>query len=239
MKIHHLGLAVRSLEEAAAFYRDALGLELAGREEIPSEGVRVAFLPAGEPRIELLEALGEDSPVARFVAKRGEGIHHICFEVRDLDDAVNRAKEKGATFIDPPIRTGAGGARVAFVHPRSARGVLVELREAREAPSEGASFRPGAVVVLYVADPPSKFWGILRSVDAVGIAVEGIDLRSFDDWVRGVAASELGPRDASVAFYPLSRISKILLDQGTDAAPSLQDQFRARVGETILEFLGR
>lgn len=239
MKIHHLGLAVRSLEEATAFYRDALGLELAGREEIRSEGVRVAFLPAGEPRIELLEALGEDSPVARFVAKRGEGIHHICFEVRGLDEAVQRVKSKGATFIEPAIRTGAGGARVAFVHPRSANGVLVELREGREGPPESASFRRGAVVVLYVADPPSKIWGILRSIDAVGVAVEGIDLRSFDDWVRGVVASELGPRDASAAFYPLSRVSKIILDQGTDAAPSLQDQFRARVGKTIHEFLGR
>lgn len=132
MKIDHLGVAVRSLAEAIGFYRDALGLVAAGTEEVSSEGVQVAFLPAGEPRIELLEPLDAGSPIARFIEKRGEGIHHICFAVPDIESAVARLRSRGAEIIEPAIRTGAGGRRVAFVHPRSALGVLVELKEAPE-----------------------------------------------------------------------------------------------------------
>ena len=131
MKIHHIGLAVRSLEESLAFYRDALGLKVTTTEEVPSEGVRVAFLPAGEPRIELLEAIGADSPIARFVAKRGEGIHHLCFQVADIEATVGRLRSRGTEIIEPAIRTGAGGSRIAFIHPRSANGVLIELKEVR------------------------------------------------------------------------------------------------------------
>jgi len=129
VKIHHIGVAVRSLEEGLAFYRDALGLEVTAMQEVPSEGVKVAFLPAGGPRIELLEALGDDSPVARFIEKSGEGIHHICFEVADIEEAVAGLRAKGAEIIEPAIRIGAGGRRIAFVHPRSTRGVLVEIKE--------------------------------------------------------------------------------------------------------------
>lgn len=132
MKIHHIGLAVRSLEESLAFYRDALGLGVTATEEVPSEGVRVAFLPAGEPRIELLEALGPDSPVARFVAKRGEGIHHLCFQVEEIERTVRSLKARGAEIIEPAIRAGAGGNRIAFIHPRSTNGVLIELKEVRK-----------------------------------------------------------------------------------------------------------
>lgn len=131
MKIHHLGLAVRSLEEAASFWRDALGLHVTATEEVPAEGVRVAFLPAGQPRIELLEALGPGSPIAKFLETRGEGLHHVCFEVPDLEEALARLAAKGATVLDPAIRIGAGGHRIAFVHPRSAHGVLLELKEVR------------------------------------------------------------------------------------------------------------
>jgi methylmalonyl-CoA epimerase len=130
VKIHHLGVAVRSLAEAAAFYRDVLGLAVSGEEDVSAEGVRVAFLPAGGPRIELLEPLGPDSPIARFLAKRGEGLHHVCFEVPDLEEAVARLTASGAEIIPPPIRVGAGGRRIAFIHPRSAHGLLVELKEA-------------------------------------------------------------------------------------------------------------
>jgi methylmalonyl-CoA/ethylmalonyl-CoA epimerase len=136
VKIHHIGLAVRSLQESLAFYRDALGLQVTTTEEVPSEGVRVAFLPMGQPRIELLEALGPDSPIAKFVAKRGEGIHHLCFEVADVEAAVERLRRGGAEIIEPAIRVGAGGHRIAFVHPRSSHGVLVELKEVREGLTE-------------------------------------------------------------------------------------------------------
>jgi methylmalonyl-CoA/ethylmalonyl-CoA epimerase len=134
VKIHHLGLAVSSLDKALAFYCDTLGLEVSRTEDVPSEGVRVAFLPAGEPRIELLEALGPESPVARFIAKKGEGIHHVCFEVADVEAAVAGIRARGGAIIEPAIRIGAGGRRIAFVHPRSTHGVLVELKEGRDDP---------------------------------------------------------------------------------------------------------
>jgi len=240
VKIHHLGLAVRSLDEAAKFYRDALGLELTSREEVPQEGVRVAFLPAGEPRVELLEPLSEESPIARFLAKRGEGIHHVCFQVEDLDAAIASIRDGGGQFIEPVVRTGAGGHRIAFVHPKSSSGVLIELKEVREADrKETEAFGPGSVVVAYLTNPAAKVWGILRRVDQTGLAIEGIDLRFFDEWMAGILNRELGAGDVSVAFYPLSRVERIILDRGTEAAPSLDDQFRARSGAGLKEFLCR
>ncbi|MBI3447778.1 MAG: methylmalonyl-CoA epimerase [Acidobacteria bacterium] len=132
MKIHHIGIAVRSLRESVPFYRDALGLAVASTEEVPSEGVRVAFLPAGEARLELLEALRPDSPIAKFVAKNGEGIHHVCFQVDDVEKSLAVLRAGGAEIIEPAIRVGAGGHRIAFVHPRSTHGLLVELKEVKE-----------------------------------------------------------------------------------------------------------
>lgn len=240
MKIHHLGLAVRSLDEAARFYRDALGLELTSREEVPQEGVRVAFLPAGGPRVELLEPLSDESPIARFLAKRGEGIHHVCFQVEDLDRAVASIRDGGGEIIEPAIRTGAGGHRISFVHPRSASGVLIELKEVREEEAAGAgAFGPGSVVVAYLANPSAKVWGILRRIDATGLAIEGIDLRFFEEWMAGVVRRELGSGDVSVSFFPLARVERIILDRGTESAPSLDDQFRARSGRGLKEFLCR
>jgi len=133
--IDHLGVAVRSIETTLRFYRDTLGLTPAPPEEVPSEGVRVAFLPVGETRIELLEALGPDSPIARFIGKRGEGIHHVCLRVDDIEEAVAALSRAGAEVIPPAIRTGAGGRRIAFVHPRSTGGVLLELKEHRAGPA--------------------------------------------------------------------------------------------------------
>ena len=127
--VDHLGVAVSSLRTALEFYRDALGLSASPPEEVASEGVRVVFLPLGESRIELLEPLTPDSPVARFIAKRGEGIHHVCLRVTDLDGAVAALQAKGVEIIPPLIRVGAGGRRIAFIHPRSTGGVLLELKE--------------------------------------------------------------------------------------------------------------
>jgi len=104
---------------------------------------------------------------------------------------------------------------------------------------KGKYFAAGSVVVLYLLDPPGKVWGVLRSLDATGVAVEGIDLRSFDETLRGLLAGEIQAHDLSLAFYPLSRVEKILLDRGTEAAPSLEDQFRKRVGMSLAEFLSR
>ncbi len=129
--LDHVGIAVDDLEQALAFYRDALGLEIGPGEEVPDQAVRARFVPVGQASIELLEATQPESPIARFVARRGPGIHHITLRVDDLDAALARLAARGARLIDPIPRVGAGGDRVAFVHPSSAHGVLVELKETR------------------------------------------------------------------------------------------------------------
>jgi LAO/AO transport system kinase len=128
-ELDHLGVAVRSIGERAAIYRDVLGLSLERTEEVPGEGVRVAMLPAGRTRIELLEPLTDDSSVGRFLAKHGEGIHHICFEVDDLAAALQRFREAGLAVAGAAGRPGAEGSRIAFIHPRDTGGVLIELRQ--------------------------------------------------------------------------------------------------------------
>jgi methylmalonyl-CoA/ethylmalonyl-CoA epimerase len=129
MKIEHIGIATRSLDDALSFWRDALGLELTHTEVVEEQKVRVAMLPVGEPRIELLEPTGDDSTVAKFLEKRGAGIHHIAVRVDDIRATLQRLKEKGARLIDESPRIGAEGCLVAFVHPSSANGVLLELVE--------------------------------------------------------------------------------------------------------------
>ena len=132
MKIDHLGIAVRSLDEALTVWRDAVGLELAGTEVVAGEKVRVAFLPLGDSRIELLEATDASSTIARFVERRGEGVHHICVCVPDLEQALERLRHNGMRLVGEAPRLGAEGARVAFVHPASTTGVLLELKENRD-----------------------------------------------------------------------------------------------------------
>ena len=126
--IDHLGVAVKSLAAAKAFYRQ-LGLTVSGEETVEHEKVRVAMVPVGDTRIELLEATSDDSTVARFIAKRGEGLHHLALHVPDLVNVVARMKQAGTRFISDEIKTGAGGHRYIFVHPSSAGGVLLELVE--------------------------------------------------------------------------------------------------------------
>jgi methylmalonyl-CoA epimerase len=132
MKLDHIGVAVRSLDRALAFYRDALGMPCGGIEEVPAEKVRVALLPLGETRIELLEATAPDSPIARFIEKRGEGIHHIALEVAGLDAHLKRLEAAGVRVLPGKGEYGASGHRYAFLHPASCGGVLVELVEAKE-----------------------------------------------------------------------------------------------------------
>jgi methylmalonyl-CoA/ethylmalonyl-CoA epimerase len=127
-KIDHLGVAVASIDDALAVYR-ALGMVEQKREVVPSQKVTAAFLPVGESRIELLEPTSPDSPVARFLAKRGEGIHHVCFAVADLDAALADLAAKGFRLIHTAGVPGADGKRVAFLHPEAGRGVLIELSE--------------------------------------------------------------------------------------------------------------
>ncbi len=126
-KIDHIGIAVKDLGQALKFYRDILGVELAGTEEVAEQKVRVAFLPVGESKIELLESTDPEGLVAKFIAARGEGIQHIAFRVRDIEEKLRQLKELGVKLIDEQPRYGAGGARIAFIHPKAAGGVLVEL----------------------------------------------------------------------------------------------------------------
>jgi methylmalonyl-CoA epimerase len=127
MKLDHIGIATHGIEEALALWRDALGLEIDSTEEVLDQGVRVAMLPIGETHIELLEPLSKDSPVGKFLEKRGPGIHHIAIIVKDINASLAQLKEKGARLIDETPRVGAGGCRVAFIHPASTNGVLLEL----------------------------------------------------------------------------------------------------------------
>ncbi len=126
-KIDHIGIAVNSLETAVPQLTAILGENPAGRETVPSEGVDVAFFGHGPGRIELLEATGPESPIARFLERRGQGLHHVCVQVPDLETALDRLADLEVTPLPPGIRSGAEGRRVAFLHPRDCAGVLVEL----------------------------------------------------------------------------------------------------------------
>jgi methylmalonyl-CoA epimerase len=128
--LDHIGIAVSNLDEALAFYRDALGLEVEAPEEVPSQRVRAHFIPAGQAALELLEATAEDSPIAKYIAKRGPGLHHITLRVDDIAAALAQLKARGVRLIDESPRPGAHGLLVAFIHPSSAQGVLVELKQA-------------------------------------------------------------------------------------------------------------
>jgi methylmalonyl-CoA/ethylmalonyl-CoA epimerase len=127
MKVDHIGIATRQLDEALALWQDVLGLTVDSTEEVTEQGVRVAMLAIGETHIELLEPLSPGSPVGRFLEKRGPGIHHIAISVPDIRATLAQLKEKGTRLIDETPRLGAGGCQVAFVHPSSANGVLLEL----------------------------------------------------------------------------------------------------------------
>ncbi len=127
--IHHIAIAVHDLDAALKFYRDALGLEMTERREAPEEGVEIAFLPAGEGEIELVQPMDEESGVARFLEKRGEGLHHICLAVKDIEAAMERLRAAGARLLSQEPRVNVHGTRYVFVHPRSGHGVLLELYE--------------------------------------------------------------------------------------------------------------
>ena len=126
-KINHIGIAVKSLEESIPLYRDQLAMPFAGIEEVAEQKVRVAMLQVGESKIELLEPTSADSPVAKFIEKNGPGIHHLAYEVENLEAAIVRLMAEGARMIDEKPRAGAHGSRIAFVHPKSSNGVLTEL----------------------------------------------------------------------------------------------------------------
>lgn len=128
-KIDHIGIAVHSINDALPLYTEVFGMKLEAIETVENQGVKVAFLFAGNTRLELLEALSEDSPIAGYIAKRGEGIHHIAFGVEGIESRIQELKEQGITMIDDTSRLGAHEAKVAFIHPKSTARVLFELCE--------------------------------------------------------------------------------------------------------------
>ena len=128
-KVDHIGIAVSNLEESIKFYQDILGLKLHGTETVEEQKVKVAFLPIGDTEVELLESTSPDGPIAKFIEAKGQGIQHIAFKVDNIEAALAELKEKGVRLIDEKPRYGAGGARIAFLHPKSTNGVLIELCE--------------------------------------------------------------------------------------------------------------
>ncbi len=129
LKVDHIGIAVKNLDETLKFYTDILGLECQGTEVVEEQKVRVAFLPIGDTEVELLESTSEDGPIARFIEKNGEGVQHIAFKVDNIEEAIQHMLDKGMQMIDQVPRYGAGGAKIAFVHPKSSNRVLVELSQ--------------------------------------------------------------------------------------------------------------
>ncbi|HOO33750.1 MAG TPA: methylmalonyl-CoA epimerase [Thermotogota bacterium] len=128
-KVDHIGIAVNSIDESLKLYRDALGLEFKGIEEMPERGQRVAFIQTGESKLELLESTSETSTIAKYLSKKGEGIHHMALHVDDVEEAINNLSEKGYRLLSDKPESGAGGTKIVFMHPKSANGVLLELIE--------------------------------------------------------------------------------------------------------------
>ena len=130
--IEHIGIAVRNLDEAIKFYEDTFGLKCYGIEEVKDQKVRTAFFEAGQTKIELLESTDPDGPIGKFIDKRGEGVHHLAFAVKNIESALSETEEKGIQLIDKQPRKGAEGLDIAFLHPKSTLGVLTELCEKKE-----------------------------------------------------------------------------------------------------------
>ena len=129
LKLDHVGIAVEDLEASLAVYEGILGMKLHGTEEVAEQKVKTAFLPVGDTEVELLESTDPEGPIGKFIAAKGQGVQHLAFRVKDIDAALAELKEKGVRLIDETPRYGAGGARIAFLHPKATGGVLIELCE--------------------------------------------------------------------------------------------------------------
>lgn len=128
-RVDHIGIAVKSIEESLKFYEGVLGIKCQGQEEVVDQKVITAFLPLGDTEIELLQSTSEDGTIAKFIEKKGEGMHHIAFRVDNIEKALEELKAKGIRLIDEVPRLGAGGAKIAFIHPKASNGVLIEISE--------------------------------------------------------------------------------------------------------------
>ncbi|MDY6855011.1 MAG: methylmalonyl-CoA epimerase [Thermodesulfobacteriota bacterium] len=128
-KIDHIGIAVKSSDPVLKFYEDVLGIKSVGSETVEEQKAKTVFLPIGDSEVELVESTSPDGAIAKFIEKRGEGVQHICFRVENIEESLKELKEKGIRLIDETPRKGAGGAKIAFLHPKSTYGVLIELSE--------------------------------------------------------------------------------------------------------------
>jgi len=200
--IHHIGIAVQSLSEAYRLYRDVLGLPLVKEAEIADQGVRAALLAAGDSEIELLEPLGANSGMGRFIARHGEGLHHICFGTPDVAAELTAAKDKGADLIDATPRAGLAG-RIGFLHPRSCAGVLVELAT----PFEVA---PGIEVAGSRAAPAIEVAGSRASPARSGSPHAGPGLR-----LKRLIIGAKEPRETAGLFQRLFAFPEIAINGGT------------------------
>ncbi|MCY4076933.1 MAG: methylmalonyl-CoA epimerase [Acidobacteria bacterium] len=167
--LDHVGIAVGDLGEALAFYREALGIEVEATEDVPSQGVRAHFLRVGSASLELLEATSESGPIGRYLARRGPGLHHLTLRVDDIRAALRAVAARGAKLIDTEPREGAEGALVAFIHPSSAHGVLVELKQERADSRELA---------------PQNANGVRAAEQAPGTVGAGADPEPATGWRR-------------------------------------------------------
>jgi methylmalonyl-CoA/ethylmalonyl-CoA epimerase len=131
-KIDHIGIAVRSIEKTSELFSNILGLKVAGEEIVEEQKVKIAFLPLGNSELELLESTSSEGPIAKFIEKKGEGLQHIAFRVNNIEKALEKLKKEGVRLIDEKPRYGAGGAKIAFLHPKSTNGILIELSERKE-----------------------------------------------------------------------------------------------------------
>ncbi|MCU0225614.1 MAG: methylmalonyl-CoA epimerase [Acidobacteria bacterium] len=242
--LDHVGVAVRDPRQRLPLWAEVLGLPLDRAEAVPTEGVRTWFLDFGGGHIELLEPLSDDSPIARAIEKRGEGIHHLCLAVDDLEAALARLAARGIEPLGGGARPGAGGCTVAFLHPKDTGGVLLELSQRPPgAPAHGAAevaahpFAPGALAVLYAKDPRARMVGVIRALDAVGVTLAGLDLDAWEDWVAQWSRGERGPLTPSLQFYPIARVEKLQADEDAPDLPSFGRRFAERTGLALSEAL--
>lgn len=190
-RIDHIAIVVPDADEAAHFYRDTLGLPLSHIEAVPGQGVKVAFFPLAGGEIELVEPVTAESGVARYLEKRGPGMHHLCLEVDDIDAALDALKRKGADLIDETPAAGSGGTRVAFLHPRSTYGVLIELVEKpRTVRAAGRVGRGAALWVRAAAAGWVAFWQTLAQGRALRHPPEGITLKAEGEMLWDAAPED-------------------------------------------------
>ncbi len=237
-RIDHIAIAVETLEEGLRFWSEALGLSVGELETLEHEGVKIAMLPVGDTRIELMEPLTSDSPVARFMAKRGPGLHHITFEVDDLVGAIESVRTVGVHTVGDAPRPGTGNSQVAFLHPKDAGGVLIELVEKPSCSPRAGDLKPGDPVLLYLREPNEKIWGVLRRLDGSGVLIEGVDLASFDEWIAQIERGDEDVVGPSILFLPMARVERMLLDRSSGGIESLTERVERRVGRSLLELLG-